>query len=312
MNQIIYTQKKKSSRDELRNVLTFFAVAIIIFGIVLTAQGGYVTAQNISKQIKIEQQRKEEAKGPNIEIQKQEESITIIIENDKPIYTVAYNWNGSNEKTIDAQAKTKFQTTVDLPIGTNILNIIVTDVNHKVYRYEKEYYVEGTGKPTVELSVTNKNQIKMKAKDIFGLQAIEYSWNNGEIVTVKPNEEDNTTIETTVDIPLGQNTLNVIATNINGFQTSKTLDIKGIKKPEVTLLKETGGLYIKVEDAEGVKEINYTLNGKKYTINSAYFGTNNKVVEYTQPLADGENYIILEAYNTSGIVTEVKGKCQYP
>ena len=96
MNQIIYTQKKKSSRDELRNVLTFFAVAIIIFGIVLTAQGGYVTAKNISKQIKIEQQRKEEAKGPNIEKQKQEESITIIIENDKPIYTVAYNWNGSN------------------------------------------------------------------------------------------------------------------------------------------------------------------------------------------------------------------------
>lgn len=312
MNQIIYTQKKKSSRDELRNVLTFFAIAIIIFGIALTAQGGYVTAQNISKQIQLEEKRKEEAKGPNIEIQKQEETITIIVENTKPIYTVAYNWNGSNEKTIDAQAKTKFQATIDLPLGTNILNIIVTDVNQKVYRYEKEYYVEGTGKPIVELAVTNKNQIKMKAKDMLGLQTIEYSWNNGEIVTVRPNEEENTIIETIVDIPLGQNTLNVVATNNSGLQTSKTIDIKGIKKPEVTLLKEANGLSIKVEDAEGIKEINYTLNGKKYTINSAYFGTNNKVVEYTQPLADGENYIILEAYNTSGIVTEVKGKCQYP
>ena len=66
MNQIIYTQKKKSSRDEFKNVLIFFSVAILIFGIVLTAQGGYVTAQNISKKNQLEEKNKEEAKGPKI------------------------------------------------------------------------------------------------------------------------------------------------------------------------------------------------------------------------------------------------------
>lgn len=307
MNQIIYTQNKKSATAEVRSVVIFFIVAIIIFGIALIAQGSYAIV-NIAKEKEV--QKKE--KAPNIQIQKQDNNIIINVESEKPIYTVAYNWNGKGEKTLDAEAETKFQTTIDLPTGANTLNIIITDINKQTHKYQKEYYVEGTGKPIIELSVTNKNQIKISAKDISGLQTMSYAWNNQEAVQVEPNAEDNTEMEITVDIPIGQNTLNVIATNENNIQTTKTLDIKGVKKPVVALLKQDNGLYIKVEDEEGIKEINYTLNGKKYTINSSYFGTNNKVVEYTQPLTEGENYIILEAYNLSGVVTETKGKCQYP
>lgn len=308
MNQIIYTENKKSGSVEIRNVVIFFIIAMIIFGISFIAQGSYamVTAAKQNKQLQ------EQEKGPDIQIQRNETSIILVAENEKPIYTVAYNWNGQNEKTLDAQAKTKFQTEIDLPVGTNILNITITDVNQKSHKYQKEYYVEGTGKPSIELAVTNKNQIRMTAKDILGLQSIIYRWNNQDPVTVQASAEDSTTIETIVDIPIGQNTLNVTAINNNNIETTKTLDIKGVKKPTITLLKQSDGLYIKVEDEEGIKEINYTLNGNKYTINSTYFGTNNKVVEYTQPLAEGENYIILEAYNVSGIVEEYKGRCEYP
>lgn len=312
MNQIIYTQNKKSSKQDLRNIVIFFAVSIIIFGIALITQGSYAMSVSISKQKEIEQKIKEEQQGTDIQIQRVGDSVTIIIENEKPIYTVAYNWNSESPKTLDAEAKTEFKTTIDLPVGTNTLNIAITDVNQKTLKYQKEYYVEGTGKPTIELSVTNKNQIKMTAKDTLGLQALVYSWNNGEETTIEPSAEDNTKIETLVDIPIGQNTLKVTAVNNDNRDTIKTLDIKGVKKPVVTLLKQADGLYIKVEDEEGIKEINYTLNGRKYTINSSYFGTNNKVVEYTQPLAEGQNYIILEAYNESGIVTEYKGRCEYP
>lgn len=306
MNQILYTQNKKSANAEIRSVIIFFVVAMIIFGGAFVAQGSYamiVAANNENAGNEL---------APSISIQRNDTEIIVTIESEKPIYTVAYNWNGRDEKTLDAEAKTKFQTTIDLPTGENILNIIVTDVNQKVNRYQKKYFVEGTGKPAIEILVTNTNQIKMTAKDTLGLQTMTYTWNNGEPVTIEASQEDNTIIETIVDIPLGQNTLEIVATNYDNIQTTKTIDIKGVKKPVVTLLKEADGLYIKVEDEAGIKQINYTLNGNQYTINSSYFGTNNKVVEYKQPLEQGQNYIILEAYNVNDIVTEYKGKCVYP
>lgn len=308
MNQILYTQKNKKNGNKIqvKNVVIFFVIAIIIFGLAFIAQGTYavITAKK--------QQQEEEKKIPNITLQRNDEELEFIVENEKPIYTIAYNWNGGEETKIDAEATTKFQTTIDLPIGTNTLNITVTDVNQRQYNYQKEYVVEGVGKPEVELSVTNQNQIKIIAKDSYGLQSIIYTWNNGEEKIVKPTSDDDTLIEALIDIPLGQNTLNVVATNYSNLQTTKTLDVKGVRKPKVTITKEGNGLHIKVEDEQGIKEINYTLNGNRYTINSAYFGTKNKVVEYTQPLEQGENTIILEAYNINDEVTEYKGKCMYP
>ncbi len=306
MNQILYTQNKNKGNSEVRGIVIFFAVAIIIFGISFTAQGSYALISNS----KVEEDSQEI--GPNIQVDRNDAQIKISLESQKPIYTVAYNWNGEDERTIDAGASTSFETNIDLPKGTNILNITVIDINQKSYQYQKEYYVETPDKPTIELFVTNQNQIRMTAEDAAGLTGLVYTWNNDQPITVQPSQEDNRKIEATVDIPIGQNTLNVSATNQNNKQTIKTIDIKGVKKPIITLLKEADGLYIKVEDELGIKEINYTLNGNRYTINSSYFGTDNKVVEYKQQLQSGENYIILDAINESGIVGEYKGKCVYP
>ena len=178
---------------------------------------------------------------------------------------------------------------------------------HQETTYQKEYIVEGQGKPIVELSITSDNKIKVSANDETGLQYLTYSWNDEDETKVEPNPETTNIIEKIIEIPLGQNTLKVIAINNQQVETTKTIDVKGVKKPVITVEQRGSKLYIKAEDEEGMKIVNYTLNGKKYQLN---FGTT-KVIEYLQDLEVGENTIIIQAYNTNDAVTELKGKCVY-
>ena len=93
MNQILYTKKNKKNGNKIqvKNVVIFFVIAIIIFGLAFIAQGTYavITAKK--------QQQEEEKKIPNITLQRNDEELEFIVENEKPIYTIAYNWNGGEE-----------------------------------------------------------------------------------------------------------------------------------------------------------------------------------------------------------------------
>ena len=307
MNQILYTQKKqnkKGNKLEIKSVVLFFAIAIMIFGGGLTAQGVYAMVKN--KNVPQPTVKPEETK-PNIDIQRQDNQIIVTISHNKPISQVVYDWNGEESKIIMANNKTQIQETIELPVGTNTFHITVVDINQQETTYQKEYIVEGQGKPIVELSITSDNKIKVSANDETGLQYLTYSWNDEDETKVEPNPETTNIIEKIIEIPLGQNTLKVIAINNHQVETTKTLDVKGVKKPVITVEQRGSKLYIKAEDEEGMKIVNYTLNGKKYQLN---FGTT-KVIEYLQDLEVGENTIIIQAYNTNDAVTELKGKCVY-
>lgn len=306
MNQILYTQKsKKGNKLEIKGVIVFFAITVMLFGICLTAQGVY--AMFLNKNQEAQNPVEPEIFKPIIDIQRQENEIIVKITHNKPISQITYNWNEEENKTIIVNNKTEITETIELPIGNNILNLSVIDINGEKTEYQKEYIVEGQGKPIVELSITSDNKIKISANDTHGLQHLTYSWNDGEQTKIEPNPETLNIIEKIIEIPLGQNTLKVTATNDAQIQTTKTIDVKGIKKPILTVEQKGAKLYIRAEDEEGMKIVNYTLNGKKYQLN---FGTT-KVIEYLQDLEEGENTIIIQAYNINDAVTELKGKCVY-
>lgn len=306
MNQILSTQKaKKGNKLEIKGVVLFFAITIIIFGACITAQGVYAIFLNKSE---VEQQpTKEETFKPNIDIQRQEDQIVLTVTHNKPIAQISYNWNGEDNKTIITNNQTEIIETIELPVGNNTFNLTVIDINGEENNYQKEYIVEGQGKPIVELSITNDNKIKISANDTIELQQLTYSWNDEQETKVEPNPETKNIIEKIVEIPLGQNTLKVTAINKEQIQTTKTIDVKGIKKPVVEVEQRGAKLYIKAQDEEGMKIVNYTLNGKKYQLN---FGQT-KVIEYLQDLEVGENTIVIQAYNINDAVTELKGKCVY-
>ncbi len=259
----------------------------------------YKNRQNEEPPVEIESQI------PNVNITRVEENITIDIAHNVSLTKVLYYWNDEEEKEIITNNAMNVSETITLPFGSNILHIKVVDKNGNESEFQKEYIVEGDGTPVVELLITSDNKIRIKAQDNAKLQYVQYCWNNENYQKININLEDPTYIEYTIDIPLGQNTLKVEAVNSNNISTIKELEVKGVKRPLVTLKQEGDNLIIRAEDENLMKVINYILNGQKYQINVGEV----KVITHTQSLQKGENYIELSAENVDGGITQVKGRC---
>lgn len=294
MNQILQTEKRKEKKPiEIGKIVKFFIVAIIIFAIVLIGIGVYyiVTNNNI---IKGQEQITDTV--PDVKIEKQEDKILIQVNSKLAISKIVYNWNEDQSNEIEGENRTNFTETIDLPYGTNMLNVTVIDINGKETKFQKEYVVEGDGKPVIELKLTAENKIKITVEDKTDLQYINYSWNNDEPKKIEVNANNKNLIEQTIDIPLGQNTLKVEAINEKNVVASKELEVKGIKSPTLSFKKKGDILVIRAEDETGIKIIDYTLNGQRYQID---YG-NKTVIEYEQQIQKGENYMEITVENQDG------------
>lgn len=294
MNQILQTEKRKEKNPvEIGKIVKFFVVAIIIFAIILIGIGVYyiVTNNNI---IKGQEQVTETL--PDVKIEKQEDKVLIQVNSKLAISKIVYNWNEEQNSTIEGENRTNFTETIDLPYGTNMLNVTIVDINGKETKFQKEYIVEGDGKPVIELKLTAENKIKITVEDKNDLQYINYSWNNEEPQKIEANADNKNLIEQIIDIPLGQNTLKVEAINTKNITASKELEVKGIKNPTLSFKKRGDVLIIRAEDETGIKIIDYTLNGQRYQID---YG-NKTVVEYEQQIQKGENYMEITAENQDG------------
>lgn len=301
MNQILQTEKKKEKKPvEIGKIIKFFVIAIIIFAVILIGVGVYYIVTN--NPTIDEPQNVEDT--PNVDITKQEDNILIEINSKLAISKIVYNWNEEEEITIDAENSISLSKTIELPTGTNILNLTVVDVNGKETKFQKEYVVEEDSKPVIELKLTTDNKIKITVQDETGIQYMNYSWNNDEPKKINADADNNKIIEQTVDIPLGQNTLKVEAINEKNITASKELEVKGVKIPTVSFKKQGDVIIIRAEDETGLKVIDYTLNGQQYQIN---YG-NKTVIEYKQPIQKGENYMEITVENQDGGRTTKKVK----
>lgn len=301
MNQILYVENKKSGPIEIKKVALFFSIAVILFGVILIGEGSYALFNNQ----KDNQNPVVNTKTPDVRIDRVEENIAIHIIHEVPITKIVYHWNKEADKVIEGQGQKEITQKLLLPFGTNTLYLKIIDQNGQESEYTKEYIVEGQGKPVIELLVTQNNEIRIKVQDNTGLKYMKYAWNNGEEIIIHASAQDSTMIDHLVEIPLGQNTLKVEAVNTNDISTVKDLEVRGVKKPRVTLRQDGMDLIIHAEDDNAMKVVNYTLNGQAYQLN---FG-DVKVIEYRQPLQRGDNYIELSAENKDGGITNMKGKC---
>lgn len=299
MNQILQTENKKSSPVEINKIVLFFAIAIIILGVILVGQGSYAIITKAKDQTK---QPQTQNTVPEVNIQRTEENILINITHTKPITNVTYHWNNETDKIIQTNNKLTISEEVSLPFGNNTLYLTIIDQDGNESNYVKEYVLDGYGKPVIELLVTRENKIRIKAQDTKGLKYIRYTWNSGNYATVQANVEDLKLIDELVEIPLGQNTLRVEAVNVDNMITVKELEVKGVRRPTLSVRQEGNQLVIHAEDEVAMKVIYFTLNGQRYQMNC----DGRKAVEHRQELKQGENKIDVTAENEEGGITELK------
>lgn len=304
MNQILQVQedrrKSNSNPIDTKKIVLFFAVCLIIFGVVLLGEGAYSVYKNNSNKkvtpstpVGSGSVQEPEYIAPIITFTKTEDDKLVInIESQTSISHIIYNWNTNVATTLDETGKTNIEEIVDIPSGENTIYLSVVDSNGIETKKQETYTIEQT-KPVIEF-ISAGNNIKVVVTSEVELSYVTYKWNSEE---EQKNDmltfENRKKFEKELEIPKGQNTLKIEAVDINGNKSEKSQQIKGVAKlkdPKVTVSGEYLSFVFEAED--NMKTVEFTFNGQTYYMNTDTFGTT-KTVKYKLKLVNGWNYLKL-------------------
>lgn len=303
MNQILCIDNKagQSNSLEMKPIVRFFAVIIILFSLILISEGIYSLC--------FENKETTGAIGtPMLKTEMNGSTVVINVEYAKGIDKIVYSWNDGSDNILQETGKTKIQETIDLPIGTNSLNLSVIDTDGKMTRYAKEQFVfeEGmdTNKPEITMSKgSTSGNIKIAITEDEKLEKVTYQWNSEDEIEIEITNDKY--LEKEIQAKEGQNTLTVKATDKSNNVQTITKTIKGSLRPQVKVGRDGNYLVIKLTDDDGILKMEYDLNGTKNTVNDI----NQKEYEYRQELTTGENFVTITVYDINGLTTVYKGKC---
>lgn len=307
MNQILSTsipmdnKKKQTNKThnpiEIEKILKFFGIVILIFGIFLIGIGVYKITQN-------QVQQKAENTEPTISIEnKTENTILLKIINQKNINRLEYGWNDEEPTIIYGNNGKYLEKEINVPAGSNILNVLVVDVDGKETTYEKQYERESN----IEFEVSG-NKIKIIYNGDTMISYMTYRWDEEEETRV---EIQDTTIEKEIDTIKGLHTLTVVVVDENNNTDTKQQKINGVSKPkvEVTVDEQNEHFVIKASDEEKISKFSFRLNqdeNQEYEMNleDKDFKEIQYVLQDSMKLQPGENTIEVTVYNSNGVSTE--------
>lgn len=312
MNQILFVQdKRKSNPEDTKKIVLFFAVSIIIFGIILLGQGVYGVYKGLDKE---PQGINTQYDSTNIQlIQNDSGEVVITVNSQVGISELIYNWNSDASQTISGNGQMQLQETVSMPAGENTLTVKTIDINGK-QKTENQTFKLDIEKPEISLSVIGSN-IKIAVNSKVDLSYITYKWNSDpEKKMDMLTYEDKTKFEKEIEIPKGQNTLVITAVDIYENKSEKSQEIKGVEKPVFEKPKiEDNKITFTVTADEDFKEILISFNGKNYKITEEIIknSQNPKKVSYTFEMITGVNNLIVRAITQNNATEEKAWKYEY-
>ena len=299
MNQILQVNDKKRQLKPI-NAKKILITLIIFVIIASLGIGGYyvyinVINGNINLPIFIEIPKD----TPEITITNVSgNKIKISVQSEVGISKLMYSVNNGGLQVIELIGKTIIEETIDVPIGENTIYVSVIDVNEKEIKRKEKIVIEGP-KPEIELSVIGNN-IKITVISEVELSEVKYNWNSDkEKVENMKTYENRELFEKQIEIPIGQNILTIVATDINGSKTEKTQEIKGVTKATTTTKVEGQYLHFTIKGKENIQKVEFTFNGQKFLMNTDTFGETN-TVHYKVKLVEGKNYLTVTSTTQSG------------
>lgn len=305
MNQILFVDRpKKGNSLDIKTIIKIFVIIMLVLAVILIGKGIFsLISSNKNKTM---------AK-PKIEILEESGKAQINITSSKAINKIVYSWNDEEEHTLQGRGQTQINEKIDIPVGTNTLNVKVIDIDNKEYTYQKEFFKEDNDliNPEIELLVEG-TKVKIVAKDETELRYIMYRWDDEDNTTIEVREDSKTQIEEKIAILKGEHVLTVIAVDAAGNEQTKQQTFKGAKKPEIKVSQEGDELVIKITDEENIKKIELTVNGKFYSTDWQNTGASldMKEVELKQKLDLGQNTVVITAYSVSGLSEQITANAQ--
>lgn len=308
MNQILSFQSSENGQKQIRKNVKSFSIFIILFALVLIVEGGWKLYINKNKKVDIE--------TPNINITRNGGTTILDISSNIGIQKILYKWNDGIENEIIKTGEKQVTEEISNNIGIYDLTLKIVDSNGNTITYDpvKISYEEVTEvdletaiqndktEPTVVLSAV-QGKVVIEATDELLMSYITYSWNGGEEVKVTGLSSDEKSIKTEIEVLKGDNKLLIKAYDKAGNVKEYEKDVHGTDGPEIKVTRENDEIIVNITDEFGITKIEYNFNGEEKTIDNITETT----YELRLPLVDGENYIIISAYE-SNVKTVYKGK----
>lgn len=298
-----YSNKSTTPIDS-KKIIIFFAIIIIVFGLAI----GGVLAFKMIRENQIKNSK------PEVGIEQIEGDVKLSAFCKKGIEKVIYYWN-EDEKTEIPSTGENVEKLIALPKGENTLTVILIDKNGDETTYTESFtYYTDKEKPVIELSVIEDSaSLKITATDETEMAELTYQWNNDEPKTIKPDEEGAVTIEETIEIQRGKNTLTITATDTSNNTVVEEKAFNGVNDPEIEFYVKSGYLCMIVSHDLGLKKVLFTINGKEYTFdeNSEKYEEEKMLLRRKIKLIEGENTIEVSAYSVEDTESIKKGKHTY-
>lgn len=295
-------QKRSSGeKADIKKIIIVFVIIMIIFSIGCIGIGAYAIFDNNVISFK----------KPQIAAEKEEDKLLITVTSTKPIDRVEYEWNNDgNTQKINGNNQIELEKTINLPIGNNSIVIRAYDVSGKMKKFENTYQVESTA-PQLKIESLN-GKIKITAKDNEKMAYITYRWDDGEETRIEAEEDSSAQMEQSIESPSGIHTLTVEAVNTRNLSTTKTQEVKGVRRPVVAVIQDADDpkyVIVTVTDEEAVKRVIFDINGNKSQVNLSDY--HESFIQYRVELQPGHNLVTVTAYNFDDAETVFPGQCEY-
>lgn len=306
MNQILSFQTIGNSKIQLKKVIRFFSIFIILFALILVIEGSFGYYKNKNKKVVIKE-------TPDINIQRDNGTTILNITSNIGVQKVIYSWNDGIEDSVEEGGKNNVEVKIPTTIGTNDLNIKIIDSNGNtiVYNPVKISYEENqeenvnweeaikTDKTKPKVSIESvKGKIVITATDDVKMSYVTYSWNGEEENKITGLSDDEKTLTTEIDstnVKKGTNKLIVKAYDKAGNVETVEKEVQGANGSEIKVNQENGELVVNVKNDINITKIEYNFNGEDKTIDNI----NQKEYTFKLQMKDGENKISISAYADS-------------
>lgn len=299
MNQILVMENKKKKRSrntgpaELENILKFFAIALIVFGVLFIGHGSYAIYKDAKG--------KDKKNLPILTMERVNDEVIIKATSSIKIKNLIYSWNTDEETKIPVDG-TFIEENVMLLNENGTLNVKIEDEKGRTVKYQKEFIIDGLDitKPTIEIQEQGSNgTIKITATDETQMKYISYSINGSDEIKIDKSDAEDKIINYILKLKKGENKLTVTAVDSSGnFEIiEKTIIVSG--KTTMNLKIENGKLVVTAEDPDGIKDIEINLNGVTKSVKDI----NQKSIKATLNIVEGTNNIRIKITNVNSLIT---------
>lgn len=305
MNQILSTGMPNKGRNKSKNsqgtvdihaVMKFFVIVLLFFGLFIVGTSSYGLYQNMNEGLT--------SSIPTITVEKEDETtvlLTVIGEND--INQIVYYWNDGERNKINGNGKKYVEHSINVPSGSNILNVEVTDIMGGKNTYSEKYELDSN----ISIESLSTGNINISYEGDKQIAYMTYRWDEEEETTVEIN---NTAFSQEIQARRGLHTLTVVVVDVDNNMETKVQEIQGVVEPtiEITTNEDYTQYLVTVSDEIGLSELTIVMNeDENQTVTQELSGTEFKfsinIVE------NSDNIMSVTVTNSNGVQANQVVKC---